>query len=224
MAMLDLPALTASTIHELKNLLGQLTLSLDEIAQAGCPGAEQQLEGARFACRRIADRMVELLALYKLDGGQAACAMEAHSPADFIEDAYNEARTLAAGRLKLALRCAEGLPAFWFFDRELVQGAMMNAVHNALQHARSQITLCAGMQDGMLGFSVEDDGPGYPAQQLAADLGCPRPSMDYAGKGTGLGLYFAQAVAGAHENKGRRGRLVLANRPQGGAVFSLLIP
>jgi signal transduction histidine kinase len=220
MAKLDLPALTASTIHELKNLLGQLTLSLDKIAHADCPGVAAQVEGARFASRRIAERMVELLALYKLDGGQRAFATEAHSPADFLEDVQGEARSLAAGRLDVDMACDAELAPFWFFDRELVQGAMMNAVHNALAHARSRITLRGAMQDGSLRFSVEDDGPGYPAELLRADLAYPQPSA----RGTGLGLHFAQAVAKAHENKGRSGRLMLANAAGGGAVFALLIP
>lgn len=224
MATLDLPALTASTIHELKNLLGQLTLSLDEIAQTSGPAVAPQVDGARFACRRIADRMVELLALYKLDGGQRAFAMDAHSPADFLEDMHTEARSLAAGRLQVELACGENLPAFWFFDRELVQGAVMNAVHNALLHARSRVTLRAGSQDGLLAFGVEDDGPGYPPALLQADLAFPQRSNKETGKGTGLGLYFAQAVAKAHENKGRVGRLTLANAAGGGAVFTLLLP
>ena len=222
---LDLPALAASTIHELKNLLGQLTLSLDEIAQASGPAVAPQVAGARFACRRIADRMVELLALYKLDGGQRAFTMDAHSPVDFVEEIRTEAQSLAADRLRLEVECAQNTPPFWFFDRELVQGALMNAVHNALLHARSRIVLSAGLRDGLLAFDVADDGPGYPPAVLQADLASPQPAAAGAGnKRTGLGLYFAQAVARAHENKGRVGRVEVANARQGGAAFSLLLP
>ena len=46
-APLDLNALAASSIHEVKNLLGQLTLSLEEIAQVQCPGSEQQMRTSR---------------------------------------------------------------------------------------------------------------------------------------------------------------------------------
>lgn len=220
MAAIDLQSLTASSIHELKNLLGQLTLSLDEIAQADCPGVSDQIAGARFACRRITDRMVEILTLYKLDGGQRAFTMDAHSPLDFMEDLQTEAQALTAGRFEVELAAADDVAAFWFFDRELVQGALMNALHNALQHAYSRIRLRLGMEGGLLVFSVEDDGPGYPADLLVADLAAPRASA----KGTGLGLYFAGAVANAHENKGRTGQVKLANAAAGGAVFSLLLP
>lgn len=220
MAAIDLQSLTASSVHELKNLLGQLTLSLDEIAQSDCPGVAQQVASARFACRRIADRMIELLTLYKMDGGKQAFTMEAHSPADFLEDLQNEARSLAAGRLQVEMVCDADVATFWFFDRELVQGALMNAIHNALQHARSRITLRMGADDGWLKCCVEDDGAGYPADVLQADLAAPQAST----KGTGLGLYFAQTVAKAHENKGRVGWVQLGNAAGGGAVFTLALP
>lgn len=220
MPELDLQGVTASSIHELKNLLGQLTLSLDEIARADCPGVTDQVSGAQFACRRISDRLVTILTLYKLDGGKQVFAAEAHSPADFLEDLQSEVSALTAGRLQVALSIAPELPAFWFFDRALVQGALMNALHNAMQHARSHILLSAGVEDGLLKFSVQDDGVGYPDELQQAALDAPRAHA----KGTGLGLYFAQAVAKAHENKGRSGRVVLSNAPQGGAVFSLLLP
>lgn len=222
MAGIDLQSLTAAGIHELKNLLGQLTLSLDEIAQADCPGVASQIASARFASRRIADRMVELLTLYKLDGGKQAFTMDAHSPADFLEDVQQEAHSLAAGRLTVGMACAADATPFWFFDRELVQGALMNAIHNALLHARSRITLQMQTHEGWLKFSVEDDGPGYPPELLQADLAAPRASN--SSTGTGLGLYFAQAVAKAHENKGRVGQVELANAAGGGAVFGLLLP
>lgn len=219
MGKLDLQTLTASTIHELKNLLGQLTLSLDEITQIGCPGADEKLSGARFACRRISDRMVELLALYKLEGSPDTTSVDAHSPADFVEDLQCEASALAAGRITVENACADG-PSYWFFDRDLVQGALMNAMHNALDHANGRIVVRSYESDGGLVFSVEDDGPGFSAELLQSDLSAPRISH----KGAGLGLYFAQMVAQAHKNKGRTGYVKLANAPQGGAVFSLWVP
>jgi signal transduction histidine kinase len=219
MASVDLQTLAASTVHELKNLLGQLRLSLDDIAQTDCPEVAAQVAGARFACSRIADRMVELLTLYKLEGGQRAFSMEARSPCDFLEDLQTEIQVLAGGRVKVETADG-GSPDFWFFDRELVQGAMMNALHNALAHARSRIVLRTTVRDGLLAFSVEDDGAGYPAHLLHADLAMPQASQ----KGTGLGLYFAQTVAKSHENKGRTGYVELTNAPSGGAVFSLFLP
>lgn len=216
-APLDLNTLAAASMHEVKNLLGQLTLSLDGIAQAGCPGATEQISGARFACRRIVDRLGEMLTLYKLEGGHHAPNIDAHSPLDFLEDLMHEARTLTAGRFTIDLQ-QDGAPPFWFFDRELAQSALMNALHNALGFARTRITLSAAQDGDFLVFRVSDDGPGFPQALQDDNFDAPRSSQ----QGAGLGLYFANSVAKAHQNKGRIGKVALANN--GGAVFSLYLP
>ncbi len=216
---LDLNALAAASIHELKNLLGSLTLSLDEIAAAGCPGADGQVAAARFACRRISDRLVEMLTLYKLEGGHLTPTIDAHSPADFLADLAHEAQALAAGNLNVAVD-GKAAPPFWFFDRDLVQSAMMNGLHNAIAHARGLIRLTARREGEWLRLEVCDDGPGFPAEVLAGALTAPGGSR----RGTGLGLYFAQRVAQAHANEGRCGRVEIANARTGGAAFSLLLP
>lgn len=214
---LGLNTLAAASMHEVKNLLGQLTLSLDGIAEAGCPSATDQISGARFACRRIVDRLNEMLTLYKLEGGHLAPNIDAHSPIDFLEDLMHEARTLTAGRFMIDLH-QDHAPPFWFFDRELAQSALMNALHNALGFARTRITLSAEQEGEFLVFRISDDGPGFPQALLNDNFEAPRASQ----QGTGLGLYFANSVAQVHENKGRIGKVALAN--QDGAVFSLHLP
>jgi len=214
---LNLNTLAAASMHEVKNLLGQLTLSLDGIAKIGCPGADEQVSGARFACRRIVDRLSEMLTLYKLEGGRFAPNIDAHSPIDFLEDLLHEARTLTAGRLTIILQ-QDGAPPFWFFDRELAASALMNALHNALGFAHTCITLSAAQEGDYLVFRVSDDGPGFPQALLNDNFDAPRASTH----GTGLGLYFAHSVAQVHQNKGSIGKLALANA--NGAVFNLYLP
>ena len=219
-APLDLNALAASSIHEVKNLLGQLTLSLEEIAQAQCPGTEQKIASARFACSRVVDRLTEMLILYKLDGGYLKPSIAAHSPTDFLEDVMLAAQNLTAGRVAIRIEPAANAPAFWFFDRDLTESALMNALHNALLHARSRITLGAAQDGDFLLFRIGDDGPGYPADVLHATLDAPRDSR----QGSGLGLFFASSVAQAHRNKERHGKVLLENAATGGAVFNFYLP
>ena len=207
-APLDLNALAASSIHEVKNLLGQLTLSLEEIAQVQCPGSEQQIASARFACSRIVDRLTEMLILYKLHGGHLHPSIAAHSPADFLEDVMLSANTLTAGRITISIDVTSAAPAFWFFDRDLTESALMNAVHNALLHAHSNIQLSTEHNGDYLIFRVADDGLGYPAELLQASLDAPRASEC----GSGLGLFFASSVAQAHRNQARTGKVILENK------------
>ena len=218
---LDLNLLTAASIHEVKNLLGQLTLSLEEIAQAQCPGTEQEVASARFACSRVVDRLTEIMILYKLDGGHLHPSIAAHSPADFLEDLMLSANNLTAGRIQIRIAANASTPDFWFFDRDLTDSALMNALHNALLHAQSWISLSAEQTGDFLVFSVTDDGPGYPNALLHAGLDAPLASS----QGSGLGLYFASSVAQAHRNQECSGKVVLENcAAGGGAVFKLFLP
>lgn len=216
-APLDLNTLAAASLHEVKNLLGQLTLSLDSIAQLNCADAEEPVQGARFACRRVVDRLNEMLTLYKLEGGHFTPRIDAHSPTDFLQDVLVEARAISAGRITIEVQ-DNGAPAFWFFDRDLTSSALMNALHNALRVTPTRIILSAAQEGDYLVFRVADDGPGFPPALLEDKFDAPRASQ----QGTGLGLYFAQRAAQAHQNKTRRGSIALANN--GGAVFSFFLP
>jgi len=56
---------------------------------------------------------------------------------------------------------------------------------------------------------LADDGPGLGA---------------HAAPSTGLGTALCQAIAQAHTNGARAGKVVLVNRPDGGALFELWLP
>lgn len=213
---LDLSALMASEFHELKNQLGQLTLMLDEQGKEA-PELAARLNAPRLLCQRIVDRLVQVLTLYR--GGQQRLApnLQALSPSEFVEQIAAQASSLSGGRVAIVTHLEEA-PPFWFFDRYLTEIALLNAVHNALQYARSQIEISAETFEGGLRLQVRDDSDGYPAHLLEHQAHAPAEHAS----GTGLGLYFAHAIAEAHENEGRLGQLTLSN--DGGAVFSLWLP
>jgi len=213
---LDPSTLLAAQFHEIKNQLGQLALNLDEIA-LDRPELAQVLKPARDTSRAIIDRLVQALTLYKHGQNQLRLNVEAHSPTEFIHELAAEAKSLGAGRLSIAVNC-DAAPPFWFFDRYLAGVAMLNAVHNALEHARTRIELGARRVEDGLCLYVGDDSDGYPAHILDN----PGFEPNSSSRGTGLGLYFAQTIARAHQNHGQQGRLHLRN--EAGAVFSLWLP
>jgi signal transduction histidine kinase len=95
----------------------------------------------------------------------------------------------------------------------LLRRALRNLVENASTHAERSWVGVAETEDGVE-IIVEDDGPGIPADQLAAVLEPFKrldPSRARASGGAGLGLAIAAAVAQAHG-----GSLMLENRDQGG--------
>ncbi len=213
---MDLKVLLASNIHEIKNLMLQLMLRLDamESSQVG-------LADARLLCQRVNDRMVQMLLLFELQTEKLELTLKAHSPGDFIAEFVRNAAILADGRVVIEMR-EEDVPGYWFFDRDLVEMAMLNAVHNALRYARHRIVIGAMVADGALRLTVEDDGGGFPQRILEQ----PMTTWAKVSQGaTGLGLFFAAMIAQAHVNHGRSGALSLHNKEQGeGAVFILQLP
>lgn len=210
--------LFAALLHEMKNNLGLLALTLDEMSTH--PGGDhaEQLQCSRLLCERVIDRLRQSLLLYKKGNDRFLLNVEACPVRDFVRELAQTADSLAGGRLDIEVALADAAPDLWFFDRNLVEMALVSAIHNSIQYAASRIGIEAGLSDGMLRFTVRDDSPGYPEHILD----CVARNLPFSARGTGLGLTFAKLIAQAHDNRGRQGELRLAN--DGGAILSLLLP
>ncbi|HUX26307.1 MAG TPA: HAMP domain-containing sensor histidine kinase [Burkholderiales bacterium] len=202
-------ALVATVVHDLKNALSSLTSSTGDIAGRAA-GSELELDATRLHATTVAlsQRLVGFLTVYRSAQAGLSAQLRDHTPEDFL-------REVAAGLVLPpeavginVAECEDGAP-FWFFDDYLTRMALEAAVHNALRFARSEVVLACAVRNGFLVFSVADDGPG-----LGADA---EPS-------TGLGTVLCQAIARAHTHGERTGKVVLGNRPEGGALFELWLP
>lgn len=208
----------AALMHELKNNLGLLTITLDSIPLRGDAEHDGRLDDARLLCQRSIERLQQALLVYKASNKALHPVVDAYSPVDMLRELRDTAHSLARDRLVIDTLVGDEVPELWFFDRSLVEMAMINAIHNSLAYAQSRLRIEADMVDGGLAFSVRDDSSGYPDRILNSDgasVGCPS-------SGTGLGLRFGRLIAEAHENQGRHGELRLFN--DHGAVFQLLLP
>jgi signal transduction histidine kinase len=215
---LDSADMYAALMHELKNNLGLLTMTLDAIPLCGDPGHDGRVDDARLLCLRSIERLQQALLIYKAANNALHPVVDAYSPLDMLRELRDTAQSLARDRLVIDTLVGDGVPEIWFFDRSLVEMALSNAIHNSLAHARSGIRIEADMVEGCLAFSVRDDSAGYPDHILA---GGSAPE-GWSSNGTGLGLRFARLIAQAHENQGRFGELRLFN--ENGAVFRFLLP
>ena len=207
----------AAMMHELKNNLGLLTMTLDAIPLRGEADHDRRLDNARLLCQRSIERLQQALLIYKAENRELHPVVDAYAPVDIVQELHDSARSLARGRLVVQTRIDESVPQLAFFDRSLVLMALTNAVHNSLTHARARVNIEVAWEEGFLVFSVRDDSAGYPAHILADGQ-----SGGYTGNATGLGLKFARLIAEAHENRGRVGELRLFN--DNGAVFRLMLP
>lgn len=215
---LDGTALYAALIHELKNNLGLLSMTLDSIPMQAEPQHDRTVDDARLLCQSVIGRLQQALLIYKADSQQLYPVIDAYSPHDLVHELMERTASLSRGRFRVETGLAPDVPAVWFFDRDLVEMAMVNAIQNSLAYARSCIRIEAGMIDGCLALSVRDDSDGYP-DHILTSVAAHTP---YRSTGTGLGLQFARLVAQAHENNGHFGELRLYNDT--GAVFCLILP
>jgi signal transduction histidine kinase len=214
----DTSDMHAALMHELKNNLGLLTMTLDGMPLLGVPEHDSKLDEARLICQRSVERLQQALLIYKADRQALHPVIDAYSPLDLLRELGDNAASLARNRLNIEILVGEKVPDLWFFDRSLVEMAMLNAIHNALAYARANIRIEADMRDSCLALTVRDDSNGYPEQILASG----GEDAANCGLGTGLGLRFSRLIATLHENQGRAGTLHLYN--DNGAVFSLLLP
>jgi two-component system, OmpR family, sensor histidine kinase BaeS len=110
------------------------------------------------------------------------------------------------------------------FDETQITRVLNNLLENALKHSGTKrITISASLEPGYLAIHVRDYGQGLSNQNLERAF-----ERFYRGdasrtRGTdgssGLGLAIARAIVEAHH-----GKLEAGNHPDGGAVFTMLLP
>lgn len=202
MEFVDVAALT---IHDVKNRLAILA------SRAEAKGDGETLQVALEA----AATLTGLLVFYKAEKGSLGLDIDARVPEDLLQELVLEIGKQTP--LTVTADCSAA-PTLWFYDESLVRMVLLNALYNALRHARQNITLSALVSDGCLEFRIADDGPGYPDALLGPSLAMQPLSRE----GTGLGLHLASRVAALHSNAGQTGEIRLSN--DGGAVFCLRLP
>ena len=214
----------ASSIHDMKNSLGVVLSSLDELMQSvGDALPPAQLSKLQWEAKRVNDNLVQLLALYKMENQGVALNVDEYFVYDFLEEVLvSEKPVLKTRNIELEVQCSHDLA--WYFDRELIAGVLKNALGNALRYARTKVLITAGLEDHYLVLSVNDDGKGFNPK-LLADGRQHAHGVDFSSGNTGLGLYFTARVAKLHKNKDRRGSIQLSNgQVLGGACFSIKLP
>ncbi|MEY5028669.1 MAG: hypothetical protein RLZ63_984 [Pseudomonadota bacterium] len=110
--------------------------------------------------------------------------------------------------IDLGLESLDTVPTLAWGHPALLEEALANLLHNALQYtpAGGQVTVQAGVQDGMARLGVLDNGPGMPAADRArvGQRFLRVPQSDARQGGSGLGMAIASAIAQRHG-----GRLLL---------------
>ncbi len=219
---LDFSSVIANSVHDIKNSLGMVITTLDELTEElkNCHNSADKLANLKYESKRINSQLIVLLTLYKFENKQYCLSITDHNVKDFIEEAclpYQE--LLDSKGIRLVINCTDDL--VWFFDESLIAGIIHNIINNAYRYTRDTIEITAEEKGGMLSVTIADNGKGFP-DKLLKNTSPTRKDISFQSGNTGLGLYFSKIIAESHRNKGRTGYIKISN--QEGGHFSLFLP
>jgi two-component system sensor histidine kinase SenX3 len=218
----------ASSIHDMKNSLNVQVSGLESIA-ATCraQGDTTTLEGLGpiiHQAHRMNANLIQLLSLYKLGKSIYPMDISEQSVLDVITEALLHNRSVMAFKgITVEVDCDPG--CYWYFDRDLVTGILLNALNNAYNYTLDKIRIAARIEADLLVLRVEDNGRGYPPHMLQSGGVDANKGINFSSGSTGLGFYFSSQVAGLHQNGGQQGSLTIENGgAYGGGCFVVRLP
>ena len=223
---IDFSAFLASMAHDMKNSLGIVLNSLDDVVnnslnkQCNC---QQHLLQINYEAMRVNHNLMQLLTLYKMDNDQFGFNISHYNVYDILEENILQNKSLLDYKgIEALAECDDDLT--WFFDRDLISGVINNVLNNSFRYAKDKLKIKSEEKDGWLILSIEDNGQGYPENLIQKGAGAST-GVNFKTGSTGLGLYFASLVAKMHKNKGREGFVTLSNGGEyGGGCFTINLP
>jgi two-component system sensor histidine kinase KdpD len=166
------------------------------------------------------NRLIEnLLNMSRLESGR----ITPHPDWCDVHDLANSVAGILAQELQpftLSVVIPHGMPLV-YIDFGLVEQILYNLVLNATQYAPAGtgIRLKFYYDGGTLQIQVMDRGRGFATSELSSVFNKFYRGQNSASGGTGLGLSIVKGFAEAH-----RGTVTVANRKNGGAIFTVKIP
>lgn len=215
-------ALLNSISHELRTPLAAITSATATLIETKNIAPDLQrmmIREIQEASARLNRLVGNLLDVTRLASGHVQAKLDWCDVSDLINATLNVLERELAGR-KVNLEIATDLPLAKL-DFVLLQQALSNLLLNAVVHAPSpaEILLQARMEKGALVLVVADNGPGLPPELLPRIFDKFVRGATASPGGSGLGLAIVKGFVETHG-----GEIVAANRPGGGAMFTIRLP
>jgi signal transduction histidine kinase len=218
--MAALGSLVAGVAHEVRNPLFSISATVDALKTdfAGQVEFDAHAQLLHSQVARLSRLMEDLL-----DYGKPPVLRLAEvGLKDVVRRAVLGCEVLAReSRVTVEEEMPAGLPAVRL-DADRIEQVIENLIANAIQQSQPGSTVRVAARlvgqgpELVVQFTVEDEGPGLP------DVNAVRvfePFFSRRSGGTGLGLSIVQRIVEAHG-----GQVTGANRPTGGAVFTVTLP
>jgi signal transduction histidine kinase len=178
---------------------------------------QASLETVEAEASRLERLVGDILDLAKLDTHRFTVTREEVDMGALLDQAYETYRDEARRRRIDYRRDARERPVI-ISDGDRVLQVVGNLISNAFQATPDggSVSLGLAQRNGSVHVSVEDSGPGIPAEKRERLF---RPFISESGGGTGLGLAIAKELSAAH-----RGRNELSSEVGRGSRFELVLP
>ncbi len=192
----------ASIVHSAKNQLQLLQPSVQHLTRHSDCEVRDAGDVISRRLNEVNQQLVLMLSLYRLEETDLV-STEPLLIEDLFDSAIDQAND---SRVKVGLS-VEGLEIYG--DDRLIQAVLGDAIHNGLRHCRQQVLLSAeACRKGVL-IRVIDDGDGSDPSEPG---------------GSGVGLWIANKIAGAHKNGDVVGFAKHAVSEEFGSCFELFLP
>jgi two-component system sensor histidine kinase ChvG len=221
-------AFAADVTHELKNPLASLRSAVDSLERVDDPDLRRQLlDVVRHDVVRLDRLIVDIAEVSRLDAELTRARFEPVDLGTLIESLVPLWEERAGARqVSLVFARPRSGSAVVMGEAARLARAIDNIVDNAISFAPpdSLVEICAtGIGEGV-SLTIEDEGPGVPAEAREAIFNrfhSMRPEGEAFGRHSGLGLAIAKAIVEGHD-----GRITAEDRRDGrsGARFALRFP
>ena len=211
-------SLLHSVSHELRTPIARLEFALELLdARARDPDLSRRIGAMEGDLRELNALVNELLDMSKLDSARQLQT----APAPVAAMLHDCTGLLPPSPHLLDCVLAADLGQFEM-DRRLLSRAVCNLLRNAQKYAASRVELRARRDATMLEITVDDDGPGIPAderEKVFDPFYRLDRSRDRSTGGFGLGLSIARKAIALHG-----GAVRAQASPLGGARFVITLP
>jgi two-component system, OmpR family, phosphate regulon sensor histidine kinase PhoR len=216
----------ANVSHELRTPLTAIRGYVEALMEEGVDpeSTRRFLEVIARHSLRMERLVRDLLRLARLDAGQEPLELVECEVSTLFSGVITELASPIESHGHTVTTAIEPQASTIVGDPAKLHDVLRNLVENAINYSPdgSRIELRAGRNGTDIVLTVADSGPGLPEKDLARVFErfyrVDKSRVREPG-GTGLGLSIVKHLIGLHG-----GRVDAANRPQGGAVFTVRIP
>jgi signal transduction histidine kinase len=186
---------------------------------------ERSDEGYREALRRVlagADQMERIIETLLVVARQEASTRHGTADADEAATRAAESCSAVAAAQGVKIDVSGGAPLRRVAsDSDLVERILVPVIENACRYGRSRVTVTTGGYDGMVTYTVSDDGPGVreaESDRIFEPGVRGSAGQNGGGDGAGLGLPLARRLARAVHGD------VEAHPDEQGGRFTIVLP